>query len=95
MRWEILDAKALRRNRDYHEGGRTPRRIEWHCSLRVRMKFRSLLQELVDLETWPATEEREMRMEALREEIRCLPGFPRRYDPERDLIVPVTSSVQR
>lgn len=92
MRWQILDPEVLRRNRARREG---ERRIEWPCSLRVRMQFRSLLHELVELETWPATEEREIRMERLREEIRSLPGFPRRYDPERDLIVPVTTSAQR
>lgn len=64
-------------------------------SLRVKMKFWSLLEELVDLEQEPASPECEERMEALREDIRSLPGYPRRYDPEADLIVPVTSSEQR
>lgn len=92
MRWQVLDAEELRRNRRRREG---EHRIEWPVSLRTRMRFRSLLHELVDLETWPQTPELLLRMEALREEIRGLPGFPRRYDPERDLIVPVTTSMQR
>jgi hypothetical protein len=84
--WEIVDPRRFRR---------PGKRIEWRCSLRVRMRFRGLLQELVDLETYPQTRENLMRMENLREEIRSLPNFPKRYNAERDLIVPVTSSVQR
>ena len=92
MRWAVLDPDALRRNRARREG---ERRIEWRVSLRTRMQFRALLMELVDLETYPQTPETLMKMEALREEIRGLPGFPRRYDERRDLIVPITTSVQR
>lgn len=92
MRWQILDPADLRRHRRTREG---ERRIEWRVSLRTRMQFRALLQELVDLETWPVTPETVVRMENLREEIRSLPGFPRRFHPEKDVIVPVTTSVQR
>lgn len=92
MRWQVLDTAELRRNRMRREG---ERRIEWRLSLRTRMQFRALLQERVELESWPQTPEILLRMQSLEEEIRGLPGFPRRYDPERDLIVPVTSSVQR
>lgn len=84
--WEIVDPERFRRRE---------RRIEWRVSLRTRMRFRSLLQELVDLETYPQTPENLMRAESLREEIRALPGFPKRYNADRDVIVPVTSSVQR
>jgi len=59
------------------------------------MKFRSLLHERVDLEQEPPSFEVESRMRALEEEIQSLPGFPKGYDPERDLIVPMTSSTQR
>lgn len=59
------------------------------------MKFRSLLGELVDLECEPASRERDQRAEALREDIRALPGFPVGYHPEDDTIVPVTASTQR
>lgn len=92
MSWDVLDAAELRRNRRRRE---REREIVWHVSLRTRMKFRDLLHELVDLESYPATSESLMRMENLRDEIRSLPGFPRRYDPDRDVIVPVTTSVQR
>ncbi len=89
---KILDTADLRRNRRRREGHRE---IQWQVSLRTRMKFRELLHELVELETWPVTEELLVRMENLREEIRGLPGFPRRFDAERDTIVPVTTSMQR
>jgi len=71
------------------------REIRWEVSLRTRMRFRELLGELVDLEQEVPSDEVSLRMEALREEIRSLPGFPRRFDPERDTIVPVTTSTQR
>jgi len=75
---------------------RRERQIPWPCSLRVRMKFRSLLAELVDLEQEsPSDPDVQQHMESLREEIRALPGFPKRYDPERDVIVPCTTSAQR
>jgi hypothetical protein len=82
----ILDPQRIQR--------RPGRQIRWECSLKTRMRFRSMLQELVDLEQYPPSETREA-MEALREDIRALPGFPVGYDPERDLIVPVTTSAQR
>lgn len=89
MRYEILDPRRIVR------GHRPGRRIEWPVSLRVQMKFYSLLEELVDLESRPADDDTEGRREALQEEIRGLPGFPRRYHPEDDTIVPVVTSVQR
>lgn len=92
MRYAVLDPAELRRNRARREG---ERRIEWRVSLRTRMLFRTLLQELVELESWPQTLETAQRMEFLREEIRGLPGFPKRYNERTDLIVPVTTSVQR
>ena len=69
--------------------------IGWGVSLRVRMRFRELLAELVDLEDDPDTPERTDRMFALREDIRALPNFPVRYDVDRDVIMPVTTSTQR
>lgn len=92
MRYALLDTNELRRNRARREG---ERRIEWRVSLRTRMRFRELLHERVDLESWPQTPETLLRMQVLEEEIRGLPGFPRRFDSERDLIVPVTTSLQR
>jgi len=74
---------------------RPGRSIEWRVSARIHMKFRDLLAELVDLESYPRTHELERRMESIREEIRSLPGFPRDYHPEDDTIEPVTTSSQR
>ena len=87
MSVEILDPRRIQRPGE--------RKIEWRCSLRVRMQFRALLHELVDLEQEARDPEVAQAMEALREDIRALPGFPVGYDPERDLIVPVTTSAQR
>ena len=77
------------------EPPRNMRRIEWRVSLRTQMKFYDLLGELVDLEGYPRDAEIEARMEALRDDIRALPGYPRKYHPDRDLIVPVVTSEQR
>jgi hypothetical protein len=86
-RYHVLDPQRIQR----HE-----RRIEWPCSLRTRMKFRALLAELVDLEQESQRDpDVQAKMEALREDIRSLPGFPKRFDLDRDLIVPVTTSTQR
>lgn len=87
MSYEILDPQRIERSQ-----GRT---IRWSCSLRTRMRFRELLSELVELESDPQTPEVANRMAGLRDDIRHLPGYPRRYDPDRDTIVPVTTSVQR
>ena len=84
--FEILDPKRIQRSE---------KRIEWRVSLQTHMRFRDLLEELVDLENVPPEPEVLNRMESLRDDIRALPGFPVGYDVERDLIVPVTSSVQR
>lgn len=93
MNWktrdQIMDPRRLVRPRA-HE-----RRIAWRVDLKTRMKFRDLLMELVDLECDPPSYERERRMESLRDDIRSLPGYPRSYDPERDVIVPVTTSSMR
>lgn len=86
QRWEILDPRRIRQ---------PGRRIEWPVSARTRMKFRDLLGELVALEQEPQEPEILARMEALREDIRALPGYPKRYDPDRDWICPVTNSVAR
>lgn len=83
----ILDPKRVT------TGGR---RIEWPVSHRTRMRFRELLFELVDLEGADQTDrEVQDRMAALRDAIRSLPGFPRAFDPERDTIIPVTTTVSR
>jgi len=83
----VLDRSRLRRWR---------RRIEWPVSRRVHLRFRELLHELVDLESGDQTDrELQQRMESLREDIRALPGFPVRYHPEKDLIVPITTTAQR
>ena len=87
--WEVLDRSRIVRGR------RRGRRIEWRVSLRTKMQFYSLLAELVDLEQEPASPEREERRAVLQDEIRALPSFPRRYHPEDDLIVPVTTSEMR
>ena len=87
--YEILDAGRI------IPADGSGRQIEWRVSLRTRMHFRDLLEELVDLEQEPESFERETKMEALREAIRTLPDFPRGYDPEQDVIVPVTTSEMR
>jgi hypothetical protein len=58
------------------------------------MRFRTLLYELVDLEQESPSPEIAARQAALQDEIRSLPGFPTRFDPELDLIVPITTSKQ-
>jgi hypothetical protein len=75
---------------------RTPeRRIEWRVSRRTHQRFRELLHELLDTEYESQSDpEVQARMEMLREEIRALPGYPKRYHPERDLIVPVVTTEQ-
>lgn len=87
--YEILDPRRV--VREPLRG----RRIEWRVSLRTKARFEALLGELVDLELEPWSGEREARAEALREDIRALPGYPRNYHPEDDVIVPVLTSVQR
>lgn len=83
----ILDPRRIQRPQE--------RRIEWQCSLSTRMRFRDLLNELVDLEAEPWSMEVEARMEALRDDIRHLPGYPQNYDPDRTVIVPVTTTAMR
>jgi len=83
----ILDPNRLVRR------GRT---IEWPVSRRIYLKFRDLLQELVDAESLDQSDpEVRNRMETLRDDIRHLPGYPRSYDPEHDLIVPVVTTASR
>ncbi len=72
------------------------RRIEWPVSRRTHFKFRELLEELVDLELKDKQDPYiQDRMATLRDDIRHLPGYPRKYDPNRDLIVPVVTTAQR
>lgn len=72
------------------------RRIEWPVSYRTLQRFREALHELVELEDADQTSPWvRQRMEALRDDIRSLPGYPRGYDPENDLIVPTLTSVTR
>lgn len=89
MKYEILDPSRIQRP------DRRERRIEWPCSLKTRMRFRELLTRLVELEWETQTPEVLAEMEALRDDIRSLPGYPRRYDHGRDVIVPVTTTAQR
>lgn len=79
----IIDPKRVLRP------GRT---IEWRVSRRTHNRFRELLYDLVDRET---QDPRDPELEAIRDDIRHLPGFPRGYDPENDVIVPVTTTEQR
>jgi hypothetical protein len=69
--------------------------IEWSVSLKTHMRFRDLLSELVELELEPQDPEVKTRMAILQDDIRHLPGYPRKYDPDRDTIVPVTTSMTR
>ena len=59
------------------------------------MRFRDLLSERMDLEQEPQSFEVLARTQALEEDIRALPGYPKKYDPDRDVIVPVTTSSSR
>jgi len=75
---------------------RPGRRIEWPCSLSTRMRFREMLTRLVECESLSQRDpEVQQEMEALREDLRALPGFPKRYDVERDWIVPITTTAMR
>jgi len=83
----ILDPSRVRR---------PGRCIEWRVSWKVRQRFRELLHELVELEYANQRDSGVLqRMEGLRDAIRHLPGYPRRYNPERDTIVPITTTVSR
>ncbi|MFQ6030818.1 MAG: hypothetical protein ACE5Q6_25390 [Dehalococcoidia bacterium] len=74
---------------------RQERRIEWPVSRRTHFKFQELLQELVYLETRDQTDPIVLdRMACLRDDIRHLPGYPRDYHPEWDVIVPVVTTEQ-
>lgn len=75
---------------------RPGRRIEWPVSRAVHLRFREWLHELVALEYADQTDPEVVdRMAGLRDAIRRLPGYPRQYDVERDIIVPVVTTVQR
>lgn len=56
--------------------------IEWRCSYRVRDRFLETLDLLQSLD--PGSDD----AQALIYEIRSLPGYPRHYDEDRDVIVP-------
>jgi len=72
------------------------RRIEWPVSRRTHLRFRELLHELVALESEDQTSRDVLeRMEALRDDIRRLPGYPMKYHPHRDLIIPTVTTAQR
>lgn len=88
MSYEILTPGRIQR-------ANPGRRIEWHVSARTRMKFRDLLGELLELEQLPWEPEVEERKRVIQDDIRALPGYPRQYHPDRDVIVPVTTSATR
>ena len=93
--FEVLDVAELRRNRAEREFHRKERQIEWRVSLRTHMLFHDLLAELLDLDLEPVDEDTESRRGAIQEQIRSLPGFPQRYHPDLDVIVPVVTSAMR
>ena len=71
------------------------RTINWDVSRRTYLRFRELLEALVDAELEAQDlPEVQQRMATLRDDIRHLPGYPRGYDPEHDLIVPVVTTAQ-
>ncbi len=96
-RWALIPTPISRNayRMRWGEDGAPERKIEWPVSLRTKMKFTDLLNELVALELEPQEPETLARMAALRDEIRSLPRFPRKFHPERDVIVPVVTSAQR
>jgi hypothetical protein len=88
-RFDVIDRSRIVRGR------RPGRRIEWPVSLRTQGKFYDLLGELVELETLPWDPSLEDRRAALQEDIRALPGFPKRFHPEDDTICPVVTTAMR
>ena len=72
------------------------RKIEWRVSRKTHFRFQELLTRLLELEL-ESQRSPEVRAEtaAVQEEIRGLPGYPKRYHPENDLIVPVVTTEQR
>jgi len=71
------------------------RTINWDVSRRTYLRFREPLETLVDLELADLTDPQvQDQMATLRDDIRHLPGFPRGYDPEGDLIVPTVTTAQ-
>lgn len=71
------------------------RRLEWRVSARDHFMFQEHLTRLVALEYEAQTPEVWEEVEALREEIRRLPGFPVSYSIEDDVIVPVVTTAMR
>jgi len=63
--------------------------IAWRMTLQTWRRWQSILRQLEDLD-----ESSEAAL-LLHEEARSLPGFPRHYHEERDLIVPEIASTSR
>ena len=83
--YDILDSHRIRRQNTHI------RRIEWRVSTRTKSRFEDMLSELLEIEGIDDPLINSQR-EALQEDIRSLPGYPRGYDPDRDVIVPVPTS---
>ena len=64
--------------------------VEWRCTWDVKMRFLELADMLRSLNVY----DNDTR-EAIHEEVRSLPGYPREYDPDRDEIQIVTTTLRR
>ena len=71
-------------------------KIEWRVSRKTHFRFQELLHRLLELEQ-ESQRSPEVRAEtaAVQEEIRGLPGYPKVYDIDRDVIEPVVTTEQR
>ena len=64
--------------------------IEWRCAWDVKMRFLELADMLRSLNDY----DHDVR-EAVYEEVRSLPGYPRDYDPDHDEIQIVMTTLRR
>ena len=75
---------------------RETNRIEWRCSRDNYYRCLEMYKRLAELEyanqADPAVRD---EAQALHDDILSLPGFPQHWDPNRDMVVPVTTTVRR
>jgi hypothetical protein len=63
--------------------------VEWRCSWATKMRWHELLDVLNSMNDYDTDRE------AVLEEVRSLPNFPQDYDPDRDEIVIVDTTLRR
>lgn len=86
--WEILDKTRIRPN------GSRGRRVVWPCSRTIYLRAVDLFRELEEIEGLVEPDQVQRRY-ALMDEVMGLPGYPRDYDPDRDVIDPQITSEMR